>query len=155
MQKLLFKDHRTKLADETREQLAFLNKSRPISGEPATNGNNQLSAIPEVNSTGNLLKVTEFKQLNNKLCVAVMCQNICLYFKNVFGFIFKVTICLFLRLYILQVLFYRTLVSLDLKMTWIVLNVSKLVENGKNTERVRMHLQNLPLKRDVPLETKL
>lgn len=53
VRKLLFKDHRTKLADETREQLAFLTKGHPTLGEPAAHtGNIQLSAIPEVNSTG-------------------------------------------------------------------------------------------------------
>ncbi|XP_018567297.1 rac GTPase-activating protein 1-like [Anoplophora glabripennis] len=68
VRKLLFKDNRTKLADETREQFAFLNKGRHSSGEPvATNVNNQLSAIPEVNSTGSIMSDFSFSRSEDDL----------------------------------------------------------------------------------------
>ncbi|KAJ8914407.1 hypothetical protein NQ315_017501 [Exocentrus adspersus] len=54
VRRLLFNENKTKLTEDTIEQLAFLNKCRRSSGEPAANGI-QLSAIPEVPFCQNLV----------------------------------------------------------------------------------------------------
>ncbi|KAJ8946085.1 hypothetical protein NQ314_008985 [Rhamnusium bicolor] len=63
VQTLLFKDNRTKLADETREQFAFLNKGPRNSGDP----NTHLSAIQEVNSTGSILSDFSYSRSEDDL----------------------------------------------------------------------------------------